>query len=232
MSLRDEPIELAEALLTAYRAQIDAFVELADRFCQVVVGRNRYTQVGFLQAIESPLAELYFRASALPDEELWFSDDEDEAEGDAESPEGGLSGHEDGALHTDDESAFPILLTSRIDVSQQLEIMHDIEGLLGEFNLYREVYDPYGNDEALNGSLGDDIASLYALLATHLPLFRSREVPAMREALWNWRFGFDSHEGEHVTGALRAIYALLRQSRPHWDDDAWDDGRLVPFKEP
>jgi hypothetical protein len=238
MSPKDEPLDIANALLTAYAVQIRDFVDVAKRFCQAVEARRTSTQVGFLQAIEAPLAELYVRAMALPDDELSYSadDDDEPGEDEVETPaqETGASPdwiHAAAArLRKEEEDAFPLLATSYVDVSQRLEIANDIGGLLGPLDIYNEVFDPYGEAEAIPATLGDDLTSIYGALKTYLPMFESGDTPAMREALWQWRFGFDGHWGEHLTGALRSIHALLRDKRSGWSDDEWDNGRLIPFE--
>lgn len=75
------------------------------------------------------------------------------------------------------------------------------------WNIYQEIFDPYAepHEAAVTGSLADDLADIYC------DLWRGRELWAQGQfgaAVWEWRFGFESHWGEHVTGALRGIRTL------------------------
>jgi Domain of unknown function (DUF5063) len=75
------------------------------------------------------------------------------------------------------------------------------------WNQYREVFDPYDEsiDKVVTGSLADDLSDIYVDLRQGED-FWSHGL--FDEAVWQWRFGFESHWGEHATSALRAIRTL------------------------
>lgn len=78
-----------------------------------------------------------------------------------------------------------------------------------KYNCYWELFDPYHPDKPLTGSLSDDLANIYTELKTGVQLFKDNEV---NEALWHWKFGFDSHWGFHTVDALRALhYVIFRE---------------------
>jgi Domain of unknown function (DUF5063) len=234
MSLKDEPLELAEALLDAYATQISGFLAAANQFCNSVEARESFTQVGFLQVVEGGLAGLYTTAMALPDPDLWWDDDDEEPDvvdaletdpgSEISAEELKVSGER---FRQQEQDEFPILSTSRVTVSQEMELAGQIRALLGDHDLYQEVFNPYGKAEAIHASLSEDISSIYGSIKTYLPLYAAGDIAAQREAVWNWRFGFDGHWGEHLTGCLRALHTLLRDQRSFWDEAAWDRGKLV-----
>lgn len=76
---------------------------------------------------------------------------------------------------------------------------------------YRECFNPFElEEEPVVGSLSDDLGDIYTDLREGLDILERGTPDDARDALWAWRFGFESHWGEHATGAIRALYWLLR----------------------
>ena len=65
----------------------------------------------------------------------------------------------------------------------------------------------------VTGSLADDIADVYRDLRTGLRKWQRGESGG---ALWEWRFNFEAHWGQHADDALRAIHSLSA-----WHDHPW-----------
>jgi hypothetical protein len=82
----------------------------------------------------------------------------------------------------------------------------------GDRDHYREVFDAYSADNALVGSLSDDMGDIYNELADGLAVFDGARAARKTDATWAWRFGFHIHWGEHATSALRALYWLIRRA--------------------
>jgi hypothetical protein len=80
----------------------------------------------------------------------------------------------------------------------------------GEHDEYWEVFDPYIEAEALIGSLSDDVSDVYADLARGLVLWTAGKRDA---AVWEWRFAFDTHWGDHAIDALRALHRACNPNR-------------------
>ncbi len=80
---------------------------------------------------------------------------------------------------------------------------------LGEWDPYRQVFDPTHDTESVHGSLADDLADIYMDLKEGLVL---REINRSRpqDLIWNWRLSFDSHWGKHAIDALHAIHFRLQ----------------------
>lgn len=72
----------------------------------------------------------------------------------------------------------------------------------GPHDLYWEVFDPYVDEERVAGSLTDDFLDIYRDLKRGLVAFDKGQH---QEAVWEWRFHFDHHWGEHAVDALRAL---------------------------
>lgn len=84
-------------------------------------------------------------------------------------------------------------------------------------HLYWEIFDPYEGvakaqpGEPVLGDLADDVLDVYRDLKVGLAVWKSDAPDGRDEAVWYWKFQFKVHWGEHVTGALRALYWSVRQ---------------------
>lgn len=87
--------------------------------------------------------------------------------------------------------------------------MAAIGSLLGDANLYSEVWDPVIDSTALKTYLSDDLADIYCDLAAPLGLYERGSAADRAEALWDWRFNIMGHCGEHIVDCLRPIHRLL-----------------------
>ncbi|MEM6789038.1 MAG: DUF5063 domain-containing protein [Myxococcota bacterium] len=72
----------------------------------------------------------------------------------------------------------------------------------GPHDLYWEVFDPYVDEEPVAGSLLDDFLDIYHHLKRGLVAFDEGQ---QQDAVWEWRFHFDHHWGDHAVDALRAL---------------------------
>ncbi|MFK7992281.1 MAG: DUF5063 domain-containing protein [Sandaracinaceae bacterium] len=73
----------------------------------------------------------------------------------------------------------------------------------GSHDLYWEVFNPYVDEERVAGSLSDDFFDIYRDLRRGLVAF---DKGRHQKALWDWRFHFDHHWGDHAVDALRALH--------------------------
>jgi hypothetical protein len=71
---------------------------------------------------------------------------------------------------------------------------------------YFDVFNPLQEEEAVTNSLADDLADIYRDLKAALSLFEDNHPI---DAAWEWRFGFQTHWGQHLVGAQRAIHEYL-----------------------
>ena len=78
------------------------------------------------------------------------------------------------------------------------------------FEAYWEVFDPYQRSTPVGGSLSDDVLDIYGDLRRGLSLW---DTEASRPAaLWDWRFHFEVHWGDHAVDALRALHHACKKS--------------------
>ena len=94
----------------------------------------------------------------------------------------------------------------RLAQEQWTELCQALEAKIGDRDRYNEIFDPYNSsDVPVTASLSDDLADIYRDLLEGLSFWRQAQTA---DAVWAWRFNFETHWGEHATGALRAIHTL------------------------
>ncbi len=79
--------------------------------------------------------------------------------------------------------------------------------VMGKWNSYKEVFDNYEDTEVGGGFISDDLSDICGDLEGPLRRYESGEIC---DAVWEWRENFLFHWGEHITGAMRAMYWLRR----------------------
>jgi hypothetical protein len=150
----------------------------------------------FLADLHRILPRLYSAALSLPDTGILFPKPPDKGDSDRELPS------HDGDRRTTD---------------QYFALARSLGALLGQHDAYREVFNPYDppTEPEVVGTLSDDIADIYRDLLSGLAHWQRGETG---EALWEWRFNFTIHWGEHLTGALRALHALAANYELRWPE--------------
>lgn len=76
-------------------------------------------------------------------------------------------------------------------------------------NQYWDVFDPLKLEEndPVYWQLPDDLADIYRDIKDNLNLFEAGHIV---EAVWEWRFSFRTHWGQHLLGAQRALHSYLQ----------------------
>jgi hypothetical protein len=82
---------------------------------------------------------------------------------------------------------------------------------LGSRDLYFCVFNARVYDEPVGGSLADDLADIYLELSSSLDDFDAGQHD---DAVWGWRFALRGHAGDHLSRALPAIHAILKEEQP------------------
>jgi hypothetical protein len=204
--------------LAALRHQptLATFASVAQRYCDCIERwwalPEQYDPCSLVSDVERLPPELYLAATTLPDTGEWFHDDEDEEEDRLRSH------HRFGV-------AYAVI---------EAKLMYSLDAALEPFAYYREVFDPYEGrlfrgqqgplPETVFASLGNDLKEVYSWLKEGLLLFEQRTIGGTFGAAFEWRFGFDSHIGEHLTGALRALYLIRRRYADEEDEDEEEAG--------
>jgi len=86
-----------------------------------------------------------------------------------------------------------------------------VKSLLGRYDSYSEVFDPYVDEPPVVGSLADDLADVYLDLARPLEAF---DAGRTADALWEWRFNLLRHCGDHLVDAMRTIHRAVNSHMP------------------
>ena len=178
---------------TYTHAALPRFAELADRFCRNVTNRDAASPEVQLRELHELLARLYVAALDLPPTSVLCDDGSDDGD-----PEPSIA-------HPHDGEGNPIKLEA-------------LEQFLGLRRFYREIFDPHSSpeDQEVTGDLLDDFSDIFHDLQRGL---RAWNVGDSGKALWEWRFLFEAHWGEHATSAIRALFALCA-----WHDSEWPAG--------
>jgi hypothetical protein len=89
------------------------------------------------------------------------------------------------------------------------QVFNSLRTLFDSRDPYRIIFDPIDPDdvEPVYGSLSDDLSDIYRDLKDGLINRNSPEKLA--DVIWEWKFSFQTHWGQHATNALRVIHSLL-----------------------
>ena len=162
------------------------FAAVATQFCKLVDDASSLDRTDFLKQIYQILPKLMDLAISLPDP------DETDDEADEED--------------FDDENAAPPKAGAVATGHEEWKRRYaQLTNVLGDWDKYREVFNPYRDADVIYGSLADDLADIYSDL--YKPL--SSVSMSADEKIWNWQFSFQTHWGHHAIDALRAIHARL-----------------------
>jgi hypothetical protein len=98
------------------------------------------------------------------------------------------------------------------------EARERIAARLGELDEYTFVYDPVDpkDRELHNTSLSVCIADVYADLKAGLAIYRLGSDAAVKQAIFEWRFGLENNWGRHAVEVLLPIHSLIHH---HYDED-------------
>lgn len=163
----------------------ERFGLIAKQFCSVIDSRFSLERADFLLKIYRMLPILISEGIDLPPVE--FSDDENQ-----------------------EQEARIRQARAKTEMRQEEwnQLYNSLKEKLGDWDLYWQVFDPRTDNEAIHGSLADDIADIYRELKDGISLRESNETPPY-EIIFDWRLGFFSHWGKHAIDALRIIHFLL-----------------------
>lgn len=91
------------------------------------------------------------------------------------------------------------------------QLYNSLKEKLGDWDSYHQVFDPTEDNEAIFGSLADDIADIYRDLKEGLVLSEMHQARP-EDIIWHWRLLFYSHWGKHAMDALLAIHFRLQNA--------------------
>ena len=91
------------------------------------------------------------------------------------------------------------------------QFYNSLKEKLGDWDLYHQVFDPTHDNEAIVGTLADDIADIFGDLKEGLVFIEAAQA-SPEEAIWTWRLLFYSHWGKHAMDVLLAIHFQLQNN--------------------
>ncbi len=180
--------------MNSLETTIAGFAGLATCFRIHIESHRSMTPEQFLRRAHLLLARLYLAGLTLPAVEAV-----DGSHDDAEKNE-----------NTSEETAGEIPC-EQMTHDRWHELNVSLTSFIGDrWNWYAAISEPYDDpsrpeETAVVGSLADDLADIYRDLSNGLAMWEREEQSA---AIWQWRFTFIIHWGEHALGALQALHAL------------------------
>jgi hypothetical protein len=102
------------------------------------------------------------------------------------------------------ESSRPTEDPADLDVSAR-QVAALVRDLVGERNFYWEVSDPQAETPTTGGLLSDDVSDVYRDLRRGLHAWDDGHYG---DAVWEWRFSFETHWGNHATAAIRVLHRI------------------------
>jgi hypothetical protein len=101
--------------------------------------------------------------------------------------------------------------TESVDTRTIESPMRRLGALLGQYDSYLEIFDPYEEGEQVRGLISDDLADVYLDLVEPLAAFESGRV---QDAVWSWKLSIRGHCGDHIVDTMRAVHRLIHLHMP------------------
>lgn len=194
---------------------VQRFVEVASKFCELVESGTRRRKVLIRQFVET-LPELLHLALSLP------TGRKSERIGKERTAIGRERNDQiRGRLKRPISASIrkSLYLESVIPVREFFKKARRLSDILGEFDRYYEVFDPFGEKEPIQTSLSYDLAEIWHDLKGPLNLFQLHEATAKQHAVYDWSLHVRIHWAEsHAADALKALLYALREVDHEWQD--------------
>jgi hypothetical protein len=167
---------------------VNRFAGIANRFCSVVDSAPKIERADLLFQIYRILPKVIDEAISVPD--VTPSDSND-----------GIDG----------TSQVPVRTKHRQSLEEWSQLYNLLKEKLVDWDSYRQVFDPTRDNEAIFGTLADDLADIYRNLKEGIVASESHRARP-EDVIWSWRFSFYSHWGKHAMDALLAIHFRLQNA--------------------
>jgi hypothetical protein len=86
------------------------------------------------------------------------------------------------------------------------KLFHKLHRKLSSWDVYSMVFDPTKDKEAITQWLSDDLADIYREL--HDFAVGAASEAALEDIVWEVKYAFGFHWGQHLTDALRVVHEL------------------------
>jgi len=100
---------------------------------------------------------------------------------------------------------------ARVPDDQIKETMKRLDGNIGKGRFYWDVFDPTDekDTEPVCFDLVDDLVDIYRDVKRGLLIYDLNPLEAKEHGLWQLKFSFETHWGQHCIDALRALHCLI-----------------------
>ncbi|HVK38595.1 MAG TPA: DUF5063 domain-containing protein [Candidatus Kapabacteria bacterium] len=104
------------------------------------------------------------------------------------------------------------LLLTTMSHEEWSVVCRGLSDIIGKYNMYWTMLDsPYvsKDDHGGIGTISDDLADTYRDVKGRLDIWDSAEPDLRQQVIWEWRFNFVYHYGQHILDSMRAIHRFV-----------------------
>lgn len=162
--------------------EITEFLKSCEEYCDVVENYDKFSVKEFLYNVQKTLVNYYLKGFQFPE-----------------------SCGSKASLQLAD-------LYSNRDTGIFSTLLNKLASYLDKHDTYISNFDPYTNDdkEVMKMSLSCDIAEIYEDIKTNLNVWHFGNVYDRQEMIYQFKWDWQNHTGEHWTFAVRAIHWKLQ----------------------
>lgn len=104
----------------------------------------------------------------------------------------------------------------QLDDAEYQKTLHFIADRLWEYRYYWYVFDPTAKKKdagIVYGDVYEDLGAIYKYLKQSLLLFNLQSADAKQNAVWDFKWHFDTHWSGHCANAICAIHYFLQKGK-------------------
>ncbi len=170
--------------------EITEFINACADYCEIIENFEKYTVKEFLYNIQKTLVNYYLKGFNLPN-----------------CCRSGKISFDKKEIRKQSKFGYYLKMLS--------EYLKNVEPYFSNFNPYPDS-DEIEEKEVTSQSLSNDLSEIYHDIKSNLLVFRNNSIPDQQDAIWQFKFDWQGHTGDHWTFAVRAIHWKLQEIR--YDD--------------
>ncbi len=170
--------------------EVTEFIKACEDYCEVIENFNKYSVKDFLYNVQKTLVRYYSAGFDLPD-----------------------------CCGSDGNTTISTEYTKR-DVNEFFKLSNELLQFLDDHNIYWSNFNPYpevNDKETSSHSLANDLSEIYEDIKLNIYVFKNGNLYDKQEMLWQFKFDWRGHTGDHWTFAVRAIHWKLQELE--YDDE-------------
>lgn len=163
--------------------EITDFLRACEDYCEVIENFEKYSVKDFLTKVQKTLLSYYLNGFLFP-----------ESCG--------------GKVNLQQADSY-----SNKDTDKFFDLLNKLTTFLGIHDIYLSNFDPYPDDEdkeIMSMSLSCDIAEIYEDIKTNLNVWKFGNIYDKQEMIYQFKWDWENHTGDHWTFAVRAIHWKLQ----------------------